>query len=93
MIQQINPLLYYLQRVFNYFNCKFLLIFNYFSNSNYFSDQASQSFKDKGKIGAAVLGNKTSHKYQILLYQSNKQHISMASITSNFNYTVKNFIF
>jgi len=43
----------------------------------------------KGKVGAAVLGNRDTRKYQLLVYVNNTTHLTKANIDPKFAFTVR----
>ena len=42
-----------------------------------------------GKLGIALAGNASTRSYQLILYRSKQEHISVASITPDFSYIVQ----
>ncbi|XP_033228759.1 FK506-binding protein 15 isoform X2 [Belonocnema kinseyi] len=42
-----------------------------------------------GKLGIALAGNASTRSYQLILYRSKQEHISVVSITPDFSYTVQ----
>jgi FK506-binding protein 15 len=52
-------------------------------------DAATRQYATKGKVGVAVLGNRETRKFQLLVYISTKEHITKASIDSKFTFTIQ----
>ena len=52
------------------------------------SDAGSQQHVPKGKVGAAILGNRDTRKYQLLVYVNNTTHLTKANVDSKFAFTV-----
>lgn len=53
------------------------------------SDNAKQEHTPLGKVGAAVLGNLETNKFQLYLYYNKKQQVCNINITSKFNFVVR----
>eukprot|EP01087_Luapelamoeba_hula_P016036 TRINITY_DN4892_c0_g1_i7.p1 TRINITY_DN4892_c0_g1~~TRINITY_DN4892_c0_g1_i7.p1 ORF type:complete len:1578 (+),score=521.61 TRINITY_DN4892_c0_g1_i7:167-4900(+) len=56
-------------------------------------DASKADYENVGKVGSAVLGNATTHKYQLLLYYTKTSHICTTAITSKFNFVIQNDLY
>src|SRR3989338_1642880 len=53
-------------------------------------DAATKAYKQSGRVGACVLGNKTKGKFQLLLYYDNERRVCLVNISPEFKWTLQN---
>lgn len=54
-----------------------------------FINRQNGQYASIGKLGLALVGNVSTKSYQLILYRSKQEHISVVSITPDFSYTVQ----